>query len=268
MTSFFKITLLSSLSILISCSYQEKLNFVDFVSKLKKDAKEISEYVEVDNTTITMRGVRQRACYIRLRYNERKLKSKIFKVREYVYPWILDKRPDDVLITYIDSLKNLKTPTAIGKFLENIKDENLLAKMSVLAIEHFNLIELNRPKNFKLDIIVKGYADGYTKDFEASLIAGYDDATYKNIEHLKPLYPMDSINQFEYMNETITRVIGQKYKNADLPYLRASFIKNRFLNGVSDEHIRSIYIAGQELPKRILDSTYRFAEMYIIEAKD
>jgi len=79
-----------------------------------------------------------------------------------------------------------------------------------------------------LKVYIKGFADGSSNAWSSELIDGYDDGTYQHFPVHQASRP-NSLNPRTYEAEAGSYEVRSKYKNENLPNLRARFIEQDIL---------------------------------------
>lgn len=146
----------------------------------------------------------------------------------------------------------------------------------------FAIRQLSRLNSSHAQVVVKGYADGYKKEFRRPLNETYK---YREVE----IYPpVDWNNQSDgcayrnpnpppqYKNQSVTLSLPYSeilkepvYRNCDLPDLRAKFTKevlvDPFLEGCSERRkIETRIIKGYEFSKDTKDDLQRKSQVFVL----
>jgi hypothetical protein len=86
----------------------------------------------------------------------------------------------------------------------------------------------------KIEVLIKGYADGQLGPWKERLHPNY---YYDTIHAYVPLEP-NRLNRFEFVRKEVPKRVQEYYGNNDLPDLRARFVKEEFI-GIFMKHCRS-----------------------------
>jgi hypothetical protein len=181
--------------------------------------------------------------------------------------------PSSEICVIIDSIRNSKSEK-IKSIIERLKIDVKLSGFKFFEIEisglqvllaevFFTLATINDKHEF--DIFLKGYADGYSKEWNRKLSSNklYN---YRSIDII-PTLDSNSLNPVNYSGPEISYTIGAEYGNKDLPNLRAKFVKEDLLPKVTRscaDKIRQVKILeGYEFSHDYIDSTKRMVQFYL-----
>ena len=166
----------------------------------------------------------------------------MFKAKEYVMssdPLRIDPTVRDLCGT-ID--KTLDEQDEILKVLQDTQIK-LNLSMSLWGVVDAG-IELSPPKTIlvelasilrafaglkakKVEILVKGYADGQRGPWTALLLR---EPYHYDVVDVYPRAEQDSIDSFQFIQIEKQKRIDNKYSNKDLPELRARFVQEKFIS--------------------------------------
>jgi hypothetical protein len=154
----------------------------------------------------------------------------------------------DEKIPLMESIKKIPIDVSIKRWFLDVKGQ--VPDMIVQLI--YIIRKIYKQANSRVEILVKGYADGQMTEWERPLRPGR--YAYREIE-VYPKFKPDSLNPLEYVYSTTTVSVPPTYANKDLPNLRARFVK---------EDLIDPFLAGCSTPQNvtthILDG-YEFAEI-------
>jgi hypothetical protein len=167
----------------------------------------------------------------------------IFRAKEYVMagsdPLKLDPNLRDLCGTIDKTLEQQDT------ILTTLQDSDIRANLSLSLWGFFNAgIEFGPPKAVlielaailrrivglkakKVEILVRGYADGQRGPWTAHLLPG--PYNYKIVNVYLPA-ETNRLNSFKYIKAEVSLPIQEDYSNAELPELRARFVKEEFID--------------------------------------
>lgn len=121
-------------------------------------------------------------------------------------------------------------------------------------------------RDFKIDIYIRGSADGYTSEWSRPISDYKKIYQYHSIDYLKPAIE-DTDNPLLYTRDIGTQTIGDFYTNNDLPNLRAKFIKEDIIGQIMykcSRNIRHVYILkGIETSHNVKNENMRNAQIFI-----
>jgi hypothetical protein len=133
-------------------------------------------------------------------------------------------------------LRSMKTEAgfSVGFFSLNIEVQNLLAELWCF------IRQATLRGDLKVEILIKGYADGNYGDWSRRQDSIYD---YRSITVMPAIEPGQ--NAIHYSRNMVERIIPAIYTNTDLPNLRAAFIKERIIEPFAEDcpdNINGIHI--------------------------
>jgi hypothetical protein len=154
----------------------------------------------------------------------------------------------DEKIPIMESIRKIPIDVSIKRWFLDMKGQ-----VPDIIVQLIYIIrKIYKQTNSRVEILVKGYADGQMTEWERPLRPGR--YAYREIE-VYPKFKPDSLNPFEYVHSTTTFHVSPAYANKDLPNLRAQFVK---------EDLIEPFLAGCSTPQNvtthILDG-YEFAEI-------
>lgn len=168
-------------------------------------------------------------------------KISIFRKKDYFMPSTplkIDPEVRDLCVT-ID-----KTLEGQDEILKALQDAQIKANLSLSFWKVVDAgIEVNPPKAWlvelaallravsglpakRVEVLIKGYADGQTRPWTASLRpAPYD---YR-VVNVYPRAESDRLDSFSFIREEKPKYIPEEYSNGHLPELRAKFVEENFI---------------------------------------
>jgi hypothetical protein len=161
-----------------------------------------------------------------------------FKVYEYIIETGGDPAliPTSSICEMIDSVYNQEEP--IFELVRKLRTTGKLSFFNFFELEIENLQEVvvellyairkfQELKSKKIDILVKGYADGQIANWDRNLLP--PPYNYTTIQYY-PTLDIGSVSPVNYNPVGKPFLVPNKYKNNHLPNLRANFIKEEFID--------------------------------------
>lgn len=121
----------------------------------------------------------------------------------------------------------------------------------------------------EIEIYLKGYADGYTSEWQKPFDKTRAKYCYQSIDY-QPTTDIGSINPVNYDRRSKTRKLDKDfYYNKDLPLMRAKFIKDDFIEPFAEKcakNVKGIYILeGYEFSKDTINPYKRKVQVFFRE---
>jgi hypothetical protein len=117
----------------------------------------------------------------------------------------------------------------------------------------------------KVEILVKGYADGQRGPFTASLLR---EPYHYDVVTVYPRAEQDRIDSFQFIKIEKPKRIDDKYSNKDLPKLRARFVQENFISKFLDScrgnaETESHILEGYADSSNVINEPDRKAQIFI-----
>lgn len=166
----------------------------------------------------------------------------------------------------LEALRELKIKGSLSFPLwvvnAGVEVDNIQAVIVELLYALRRIYEL---KTKRVEIMIKGYADGTRGDWNRPLKP--DPYYFDHMLVYPPVHP-DSLNPVEYFRTETPISIDRNYENRHLPDLRANFVKadliEPFLKDCKDIKNKEIHILkGYEFSREIIDDSKRMAQVFI-----
>jgi hypothetical protein len=104
-------------------------------------------------------------------------------------------------------------------------------KLELLIEYLYSIKAIGSIQNRRIQILIKGYADGKSTDWSRPLVANF---AYDKIFVLPPVNP-NSLNPTQYRGAPQIFQVSNPYRNKDLPDLRAQFVKDDLIEPVLEQ---------------------------------
>lgn len=169
---------------------------------------------------------------------------------------------------FIDEMYDEKDPIleAIRKLPIEISVKSCLnLPVPELTVELLYIIrKVSKLPHSRIEILVKGYADGQMSEWEKPLRSGR--YAYREI----PLYPKvkhSSANSYDYIHSALRTPVPYFYTNNTLPNLRAMFIKEELIEPILSQcamprSVEAYVLEGDEFSE--IDRLKRKVQIYIL----
>jgi len=184
--------------------------------------------------------------------------------------------PTANICEFIDSIKANKDK----KIIDLIKEISIKAKIKIGILElelgnlQYILAEIYAilgivSNDIEIEVYLKGYADGYSKDWSEKFDKQKTRYCYQSINY-QPTTDIGSVNPLNYdRNSKIYTLDKDFYYNKDLPLLRAQFVKDDFIEPFTKKctkNVKGIYILeGYEFNKNTIDPYKRKVQVFFRE---
>lgn len=197
-----------------------------------------------------------------------------FEIEEYIIETGGNIReiPTSKICSVVEELMSSEQET-VRELIERIEINSTLFGIElnnlqyILAEIYVALATLSQ--NSKIEIFIKGYADGGASVNWAKKISEIPLYKYDTIKYLPVISTqVGSLNPTSYQrNATTYHIVDSLYYNKDLPFLRAEFVKNDFIlpfiascsASIQDIHI----LQGYEFRKSVIDPNKRMAQIFV-----